>query len=90
MPYNMSSQLVSIDKVKNQDHLDGKWSTGQGEQFCFFAPEALCAHENNRGCRCKKSKWPPVSNGCFLSKTFLPQDLGLVSAQDELDFFGDL
>ncbi len=39
MPDDMSSQLVSIDKVQNRDHLDGKWSTGPGQRFfSFFAP----------------------------------------------------
>ncbi len=47
LQHNMSSQLVSIDKVQNRGGLDEKWSTG-------------------------------------LTKIVLPQDLGLVSAQDEL------
>ena len=55
MPDNMSSQLVSIDKVQNLGRLDEKWSTGPGQQFL-----------------------------CFSTKIVLPQNLGLVSAQDEL------
>ena len=53
MPDNMSSQLVSMDKVQNQGRLDEKWSTGPGQRF-------------------------------LLTKIVLPQDLGLVSAQDKL------
>ncbi len=40
MPDNMSSQLVSIDKVQNRGRLDEKWSTGPGHRFLFLAPEA--------------------------------------------------
>ncbi len=40
MPDNMSGQLVSLDKVQNRDRLDEKWSTGPGQRFLFFTPEA--------------------------------------------------